>query len=404
MRARSFMPAAFAGVYAGLPLFPAFIALGSVAFPGVSMVPAPAVLAVLGLVCAIAVYAAVVLVRYRGETPQPLGLPMLAWFAAAMLAALAGLDPPAGLLFVCIFGLSMVWGLALVAFFNDRHVAGAIFWSYAVSGGLAALAAIAMLVTRHPADLYTIGHGRAIGTFVLPGELAAYLVVFLPFAYALTSIGRSAALRAVAWIALALGLIALAATFSRAGWMGFAAAAAFTIVARARGHRRAGIAALATIAAGIVAVAFFFNARHNPSEDYTRLAIWQAATQVIDRFPLTGVGPFDFSRIYPLVRVPDGEVAAFHAHSLYLTFFAELGVLGLAAFLWNVWALIAALRRRLPHASPEGATLALAAAAGLVGVAVQGLIDTMSIVIFGLWMPTMGLAVAAAAWRAPERQ
>jgi hypothetical protein len=31
-----------------------------------------------------------------------------------------------------------------------------------------------------------------------------------------------------------------------------------------------------------------------------------------------------------------------------------------------------------------------------VGVAVQGLIDTVSVVIFGLWMPTMALALAAA--------
>ena len=34
--------------------------------------------------------------------------------------------------------------------------------------------------------------------------------------------------------------------------------------------------------------------------------------------------------------------------------------------------------------------------AGLLGVAVQGLIDTVSVVIFGLWMPTMALALAAA--------
>jgi len=398
------MPVAFAVVYAAVPLFPAFISLTSVAYPGVSMVPAPMVYSILGCVCLLAAYAGAALWRRRAESPpQPLLAPMLAWFCASMLAALLGLDPPNGVIFVSIFGLSIVWGLALVAFWNDPGVATAVFWSYTISGALAAATALAMLATRHPAALYAIGHGRAIGTFVLPGELAAYLVIFVPFVYAVARIARPRALRATAWIAMALGLAALAATVSRAGWMGFAAAAAFVAATQARGRRGGALAATLIVAAGFAVVALFFNAQHNPSEDYTRISIWQAATQVIDRFPLTGVGPFDFSRIYPLVRVPDGEVSAFHAHSIYLTFFAELGVLGLGAFLWNVWAVARTVIARVPLASPEGAVLALAAAAGLVGVAVQGLIDTMSIVIFGLWMPTMGLAVAAAQWRAPER-
>ncbi|MBV8490053.1 MAG: O-antigen ligase family protein, partial [Candidatus Eremiobacteraeota bacterium] len=283
-----------------------------------------------------------------------------------------------------------------------RYVAVAVFWAYVVSGTIAAGAALVMVVTRHPAALYAIGHGRAIGTFVLPGELAAYLVIFLPVAYAVTRVAAQRALRFAAWGGLAIGTVALAATVSRAGWMGFAAAVAFLIAAQARGKRYGALKAGIVLFAAVAAVALFFNVQHNPSEDYTRLAIWQSATQTIDRFPLTGVGPFDFSRVYPLVRVPDGEVAAFHAHSLYLTFFAELGILGLAAFFWNAWALAATLRARLPQATPQGALLALAAAAGLVGVAVQGLIDTMSIVIFGLWMPTMGLAVAATTWQPEE--
>jgi O-antigen ligase len=395
---RALMPVGLGSVYAAVPLFPSFIALTSVAFPGVSLLPAPLVYAVLAFVCLLAIYATVTLALNPRPGAQQLLLPMLAWFGASLLAALAGFDPAAGVLFVSIFGLGIVWHLSIVRFFNDPHVATAIFWSYLLSGTIAAAAALAMVATRTPASLYAIGHGRAVGTFILPGELAAYLVVFIPIAYAIARIARGRALQTLGWTATAIGLIALYATHSRAGWMGFAAAAACLVATQMQRARQAAGAAAIVVAAGLVAVLLAFNINHNPSEDYTRIAIWQAAVQIADRFPLTGVGPFDFSRLYAIVHVPDADATAFHAHSLYLTFFAELGILGLTAFIWNGWKLGAALLARVPRATPRAALLACAAAAGLAGVAVQGLIDTMSVVIFGLWMPTMGFALAASAW------
>ncbi|MBV8530027.1 MAG: O-antigen ligase family protein, partial [Candidatus Eremiobacteraeota bacterium] len=225
------------------------------------------------------------------------------------------------------------------------------------------------------------------------------LIVLLPITYALGRTAAQPALRLTAWSTLALGLVALALTYSRAGWMGFAAAFAFLLSAQSR--RRFGAAA-AIVAVGAVVVLVLFNAHHNPSEDYTRLSIWQAAAQIVDRFPLTGVGPFNFSRLYALVRAPDADPTAFHAHSLYLTFFAEFGIVGLSAVAWTMWRFAGELRKRLANAPPPTAFVALSIVAGLVGVAVQGLIDTVSVVIFGLWMPMMGLALAAADGGQPD--
>jgi O-antigen ligase len=193
---------------------------------------------------------------------------------------------------------------------------------------------------------------------------------------------------------LGIGVIALAMTYSRAGWMGFAAAAAFLVAVRTR-HGAGGAAVV--VGAGVVAVLALFNAHHNPSEDYTRLAIWKAGEAIINRFPLTGVGPFNFSHLYAVVRGPDADATAFHAHSLYLTFLAEFGIVGICTIAWTIWRFVSELRRRLASATAPSAFLALGVAAGLIGVAVQGLIDTVSVVIFGLWMPTMALALAAAA-------
>jgi O-antigen ligase len=94
--------------------------------------------------------------------------------------------------------------------------------------------------------------------------------------------------------------------------------------------------------------------------------------------------------------LPDGEPVAFHAHSVYLTFLAETGLVGFSAFVWTCWRFARELVDRLKTATPDGALLAWAATAGLVGTLVQGAIDTVTVVIFGLWLATMGLALVAA--------
>jgi O-antigen ligase len=385
------MPAALGLITAALPLFPSFIALTGVAFPGVDLFGRPVIFAVLGMCCLLAIYAVAMLTRYPQRGAQPLLLPLATVVAVGFVAGMLGFDPAAGLLFTGIGALGVIWHCSVMRFYRDRGVATTLLSAYIISGGVAAVVAIVMVVTRRPVELYAIAHGRATGTFILPGELAGYLVVLIPVAYAVGAIARVAWLRALSFAVLAVSVFALAMTFSRAGWMGCAAAVAL-LVARTR---KPAIAA-GVIAAGAATIALLFNAHHDPSEDYTRLSIWPAAIAIIDRFPLFGVGPFDFSRLYAIVRAPDGDATAFHAHSLYLTFFAELGLAGAAALAWTIVRFVGELRRRLQVASSPAAFLACAVAAGLAGVAVQGLIDTVSVVIFGLWMPTMGLALAAA--------
>ncbi len=392
MNARRLLPAVFAFTYFVVPLFPPFITLTAVTIPGVSLVPRAFAIALLAAMACAAVYACVLLLQRPIQRP-PTMLPLLGWLGAALLSAVLGFNPVGGILFIGIFGLGVIWHLALLRFYTYPGVSRAIFRSYLLSGGLASLIAIVMVLTRTPADQYTIGHGRAIGTFILPGELAGYLIVFLPIAFAVGRIAADKMLRALAWSAFAFGAAALVLTFSRAGWMGLAAAVAFFAFAGGSVRRRY---APLILLGGLAAVLIVFNAHHDPAENYTRLSIWQASVEIVRRFPLTGVGPFDFARVYPLVRLPDGDLTAFHAHSFLLTIFAEMGIVGVIAVLAAWWRFGVALRERLRHARPQYAVLALAIAAGLAGTWVQGLIDTVSVVIFGLWLPSMALALAAA--------
>jgi len=387
-----FLRPAFALVYFVIPLFPAFITLTAVTVPGVSLVPQPLAIALLCAMGVLAIYGAAILLRPPRERPPTL-VPLLLWLGAGVLSALLGFNPLGGALFIAIFGLGVVWHLGLLRYYDAPHVSRTIYYSYLLSGTLASIGAILMVITKTPGVQYTIGHGRAIGTFILPGELAGYCIVFLPIAY---SIARATTDNALRWLAIAgcvFGSIAFVMTFSRAGWMGMAAAVAFYVFARQRLQLRY---ALVIPLLGLAAVLIVFNAHHNPSENYTRLTIWQAGIEIVQRFPLTGVGPFDFARVYALVRLPDGDAEAFHAHSFMLTVFAEMGIVGVCAVLYAWWRFAVTLRDRLIAATPQHAAIALAVAAGLVGTWVQGVIDTVSVVLFGLWLPTMALALVTA--------
>jgi tetratricopeptide (TPR) repeat protein len=206
--------------------------------------------------------------------------------------------------------------------------------------------------------------------------------MYVPVAYAVARVGARRDLRLVAAAGAMLGAIAFVLTFSRAGWIGMAAAIAFLAYTQRRRERvrvAIGIVGLAIVAIGLV-----FNAHHDPSENFTRISIWRAASDMIARFPLSGVGPFDFATIYQWLRLPDGEATAFHAHSFVLSVAAELGLIGVAAVCLGWSRFVIVLRERL-RAGSDSQTIALAITAGLVGTWVQSLIDTVSVVIFAIW-------------------
>lgn len=392
-RTQVLAPIVLGFAFFSIPLFPAFITLTGAGVPGVSLLPKPLALALLAVACAVAVYFALVLATTRGDS-GPLAGPLALFPAAAVVAALLGLDPRAGALFIAILAAGWMWHVAILRFFRAPHVASAIYGSFLASGALAAAVAVVMVLTKTPATLYTVGHGRAIGSFIVPGELAGYLIVYVPFAFAFAiDAGAARPLRALARIGVIAGTAAFVLTFSRAGWMGMAAAVAF-FVFMTQGRRGARYA-IAVVGVAIVVLGFVFNSHHDPSENFTRISIWQAALATIARFPLTGAGPFEFSTVYALVRLPGAEPTAFHAHSFLLTVAAEAGLIGVTAALFGWWRFAVVFGERLRRA-PRRSTLAIAIAAGLVGTWVQGLIDMVSVVLFALWLPFMALALATA--------
>jgi O-antigen ligase len=273
------------------------------------------------------------------------------------------------------------------------------------TGLVASLAALAMVAVRRPAELWALNHGRAAGVFVTANQFAAFLIAFVFIALG-TALGNGGARRLGA-AAAAAGTVALLATVSLAGLLGAAVAATF--YSMALGARRLAAAFAAAIALGAAVLALGPAARHNPAESLDRLRIWQAGLRVAELFPLTGVGPMAYFRVYPAVRPPNGDLpgtfGALHPHDAYLSLAGETGLVGVGATLFGWLRFGRAFRAGVSRLDGGARRFAYGVAAGLVAVLVQGLFDTIGVVEMAfVWIPYTGLALAAVAAPAPERE
>jgi O-antigen ligase len=257
-----------------------------------------------------------------------------------------------------------------------------------------------MLALRRPLALYSLNHGRAAGFFVTANQFAAFLIMFVCIALGTALATANPRLRGLAFAGFAVGCLALAATFSAAGWLGLLAAGLFFSLAL-----RARRAAAALLAAGVLGLGFLVLSpvagRHNPAEAPSRLRIWSAGLRVAELFPLTGAGPMAYWRIYPAVKAPNGDppgsFGALHPHDVYLSLAGELGAAGLLATGWGWWWYVREVRRALRSATPATRRFALAVCAGFVAVLVQGIFDTIGVVqMTFVWIPFTALGLAAA--------
>jgi O-antigen ligase len=392
--------AAVAGILAMTALFPLFGTFGAFdpSRPPIALIGGTHAAIAVGIATALAGMLALAGIIARRPAPPTLW-PGLANVAATFLGTAFGFDPATGLIIaLTLLGFFAVH-IGVLGYYRESGVPAALYLSLLISGGLGSLAALVMALTRHPTALYVLNHGRAVGAFLNPNELAAYLLVYLGAASGLalarpgTALGRFAAGCAL------LGAIALVATFSRWGLVSaVAGVVVFAVAARAR--RVVALAALALILGAGANLAFEAHF-HDPQDTDARAVAMRAGLATFAHFPLTGVGPLAFERLYPVMRAPDAPGArtpvAFDPHDLPLAILAETGIVGLAAIVWYFAVLTRAVRRALRTAAPAARTLALANGAGLTALCVHSLLNSVSIV-FGLFALCGALTLAAAQW------
>jgi hypothetical protein len=264
-------------------------------------------------------------------------------------------------------------------------------------------------------------------TGIHPNELAGTLVLLLPPTILIGASLPSRAARVATLLIAGVMLVVLLLTQSRSGWFGLLAAAVAWGVARLGGPR-AGMerlaggwrsappsarAALTLFALAVAVIATRTLMALAPSillwldslaggtrSGVSRIEVWMRAADILQEFPLTGVGlntfPFVLATFFPSFRSAPGEVIA-HAHNQYLAVLMDVGPLGFLAL-----ALLGAIALRdgatsLRLGSWPGA-LARGCVLGLVGFCCYGLTDAIALGAkpgLFVWLELGALSLAA---------
>jgi O-antigen ligase len=181
------------------------------------------------------------------------------------------------------------------------------------------------------------------------------------------------------WIAGAvLTAGALVVTMTRSAWIGWAAGAAFIVLAR-RPRWLAFAPVVVLIALLISPLSLFgrfisiFSLEHASNLDRVRMV--EAGADIIRDFPLLGVGPAQVKEIYPLYRRPDApRFFVPHLHNNLVHLWAERGFVAFASYV-GLFAMAAFGFVRLRRRPGEARTMSDAGIAMVIALSVAGLFE-----------------------------
>jgi putative inorganic carbon (hco3(-)) transporter len=365
------------------------------------------------MLAAVAIIACAVLVR-----SAPLQLPRQVLWAGlflflAVASTLGAVDSERAVLQTALLLAGTALALASV---TAIRTAGDLRWALGVLLGLGAVMSLAALPNATQVEARFGGAvvvNRAEGLFVHPNELASFAATVALVGLGMWLGATTRAARAASGVAGAMSVVALLLTLSRGAWIGLAAGVLVFALVLPDARRRLivvgtavvlfvpALAALPPAAPQVEIVRDRLGTVTDPSANPydARPAIWEEARRQVVERPLLGHGPDSF----PVASVRPSSVVQTvgpaHAHNVLLTVAAELGIPAAAVLLLLVGSTARLVLRAL--ASCEDRRLAALVAglgAGIVALAVQGLVDFTfrNPVVFALVWTSLGLTWAAA--------
>lgn len=269
---------------------------------------------------------------------------------------------------------------------------------------------------------YTVS--RAGGTLGHPNILGYFFELLAPLMFALFFV-ETRRLRRLWYLgAFCAAVVGVLTTLSRGAWMTFPLSVGFVFLVFT-GRRLFTLRTLllflglAAVACVILGVMFETIERRLTHDDYqsarSRIPLNEATWSIIEQRPWLGVGLNNFAEVFERYDTT-GKSRIFKGyehvvHNQYLWVWAEVGTLGLLAFLWIFAAAFREVRRTAPRAPPWRRGVLLGAAAGLGAHLVHGLVDpgfrvvpNISALVYALLGLIGCVAILEASRRAEERR
>lgn len=229
-----------------------------------------------------------------------------------------------------------------------------LIWVMILTGALEALVGLGQWAADG-GNLATGGQIRVFGTFAQPNPFAAYMNLALPLAVALLLFSRDVRER---WVAGGAAIVLAAAEYlahSRGAALALLGALVVILAIGLRKERVVAVAAAVLVSLAALAwMAHLIPARivnaittqfhvagstvcgQVNARDFStveRIAHWVAGLRMFAAHPVVGVGAGNYPAAYPRFACADWPEPLGHAHNYYINTGAELGVVGLIAFL-----------------------------------------------------------------------
>jgi O-antigen ligase len=236
-----------------------------------------------------------------------------------------------------------------------------------------------------------------LAMFVTPGAFLGWHFLKRTFLFSRNRLAVAAIL--LSWLAV---LWTLYLTLSYAAWIAVMAGFGLTFLWQTRFRRRTALLALAACATALSILAF--SQYGNPKlQDWVRLSersslasrvmIWKAARAMLRDHPLAGIGPGNFQAAYLEYQryfPPYLEWAVPQPHSLYLAFWLQTGLPGLAGFLSLVFLWFWKLFETVRCSDKKTASLAATLFGAMIALLTHGLLDTpywKTDLAYSFWLP-----------------
>ena len=238
--------------------------------------------------------------------------------------------------------------------------------------------------------------GHLISTYGNRNHLTGYLEMALPLSLGLILTGYRGVRLFLLIVLSALLLLVLILAFSRGGWVSGSLGLIFMgfvlMTSRYFNKRKilvaviGGVAILMMIVLSNTAMVerFLTIGEVDKGSSAGRIKIWGAVVEMIEDYPVHGIGPGNFPTVFTQY-LPPAENRHFYAHNDYIQSVAETGLASIIIIAWIIAAIYRRGFKKLKNESRLVRGIAIGALSGITAILVHSMFD------FNLHIPANAL-------------